>query len=96
MVTQTHSIQKREVAEQRIGHVYVHVVVHTAPVPRRRMTEKESSLTSDEKKWYKALIGQLSWIATHTRPDIAFETSTLSSMSNKASIVNLMKLNKLV
>ena len=68
----------------------------TTPVPKRRMTEKESSLTLDEKKRYKALIGQLSWVATHTRPDIAFETSTLSSMANKASIANLMQLNKLV
>ena len=88
--------EEREVAEQRIGRVYVHAVVNTAPVPRRRMTEKESSLTSNEKKRYKALIGQLSWVATPMRLDIAFETSVLSSMYNRASLPDLLQLNKLV
>ena len=49
-----------------------------------------------EKKQYRGLVGQLQWIATHTRPDIAFDTCELSVSFSKATISDLVKLNKLV
>ena len=61
-----------------------------------RAMQKNSELNEDEKRGYRALIGQLSWISTHTRPDIAYETCELSIAYKKATVGDLVKLNKLV
>ena len=61
-----------------------------------RAMQKNSELNEDEKRGYRALIGQLSWISTHTRPDIAYETCELSIAYKKATVSDLVKLNKLV
>ena len=44
---------------------------------------------------FRTLVGQLSWISTHTRPDIAFETCELGHFSG-AKITDLIRLKKLV
>ena len=66
------------------------------PISQDRALQKTSQLSENEKRSYRALIGQLNWIATHTRPDIAFETCELSVSFQKATIADLLKLNKLV
>ena len=53
-------------------------------------------MSQPEKDAYRALVGQLNWVATHTRPDVAFETCELSVTYNKATMADLLKLNKLV
>ena len=49
-----------------------------------------------KKKQYRALTGQLSWVSTHTRLDIAFETCRASSTFYDAKVEDLLRLNKLV
>ena len=49
-----------------------------------------------EKKEYRALVGQMNWVSTHKRPDIAFETCVLSSAFQEAKVAELIRLNKLV
>ena len=66
------------------------------PISRDRGTQKKSQLSQPEKAAYRALVGQLNWVATHTRPDIAFETCQLSVYYNQATIADLVRLNKLV
>ncbi|CAL4061362.1 unnamed protein product [Meganyctiphanes norvegica] len=44
-----------------------------------RAREKSSGLSISELKECRAKIGQLGWIATHTIPDIAFDTCMLSA-----------------
>ncbi|KAK3870995.1 hypothetical protein Pcinc_023828 [Petrolisthes cinctipes] len=39
-------------------------------ISRQRAMMKTGELSESEKTEYRALIGQLNWIATHTRPDI--------------------------
>ena len=53
-------------------------LVKPITVSRQRISAKSSELSDAEKIEYRALIGQLNWIATHTRPDIAFEVCEFS------------------
>ena len=65
-------------------------------ISQDRALQKNSLLLENEKRSYRALVGQLNWIATHTRPDIAFDTCELSVSFQKATIADMLKLNKLV
>ena len=70
--------------------------IEMIPVNKRRASEKKEALDDKEKKEYRALVGQLNWVSTHTRPDIAFETCVLISASQEAKVAELIRLNKLV
>ena len=70
--------------------------IHTIPISKERLLEKESQLNKKELANFRTLIGQLSWVSTHTRPDIAFETCELGGIVKNAKISDLIKLNKLV
>ena len=63
---------------------------------QKRASGKKEVLDEKEKKEYRALVGQLNWVSTHTRPDIAFETCMLSSAFHEAKVADLTRLNKLV
>ena len=68
----------------------------TIPINKKRASEKKEALDEKEKKEYRALVGQLNWVSTHTRPDIAFETCVLSSTFHETKVADLIRLNKLV
>ena len=68
----------------------------TIPISTARATEKNCDLTKDEKKTFRALIGQMSWVSTHTRPDVAFETCELGGIYKTAKVSDLIRLNHLV
>ena len=70
--------------------------IHTIPISKERLLEKESQLNKRELANFRTLIGQLSWVSTHTRPDIAFETCELGGIVKNAKISDLIRLNKLV
>ena len=69
------------------------------PINKTRLAERNfkerNRLTEIERKAYRALVGQLNWVATHTRPDAAFETCALSSSYKEATLDDLIRLNKL-
>ena len=65
-----------------------------APVSATR--NRSGLLTPEEKKQYRAMVGQLSWIATQTRPDISFDVCELSSVFEKATVEDMLRANKVV
>ena len=69
-----------------------------SPIGIRRSgaMQKSYDLSDSEKSEYRALIGQLNWLASHTRPDISYDTCELSVSFNNATVENLLRLNKLV
>ena len=54
------------------------------------------SLTESEKEQLRSKIGQLLWITSQTRPDISFDVSNLAINFNKATVKNLLEVNKAI
>lgn len=65
-------------------------------ISKQRTSVRTSELSEKERAEYRALLGQMTWIGTHTRPDIAFEVCELSGLCSKATVGDLMRLNKLI
>ena len=65
-------------------------------ISRHRMNNKSSELSEKEKTEYKSLVGQLNWISTQTRPDIAFDVCEMSTLLKKATVSDLIRLNKII
>ena len=70
------------------------------PISKARITDKnnpdKNKLHEHEKKDFRALVGQVTWVGTHTRVDAAFEACVLSGSYYEATIDDLIRLNKLV
>ena len=65
-------------------------------VSRKRANEKSSDLSEEERAEYRSTVGQLNWIATQTRPDIAFDVCELSVSYPCATVGDLLRLNKVI
>ena len=57
---------------------------------------KTAEVSEKEKREFRDLLGKLSWIATHTWPDIAFDVCKLSLELNKSTVDDWMNLNKVI
>ena len=56
--------------------------------------DKDRVLTNDEQHNYRAICGQLNWIASQSRPDASFDVCQLSTKLNKATVRDLLCANK--
>ena len=70
--------------------------LQTISINKARSSNKLCELSETEKNEYRALVGQLNWLAANTRPDIAFDICELSVATKKATVGDLLKLNKVV
>ena len=61
-----------------------------------RKKQKGSQLVDEEVRSYRKAIGQLNWVATHSRPDISFDVCDLSVNLKTATVQNIVQMNKLI
>ena len=65
-------------------------------VQESHLGQPELPLNKEEKTKLRSLIGQLTWISTQSRPDIAFGVSILASNFKDAKVNDLMRANKII
>ena len=56
-------------------------------ISSKRAIVKSADLSDREKAECRALVGQLIWVATHTRPDAAFDVCELGVNYNSATVI---------
>ena len=66
------------------------------PIILDKFTDKNAKLSKYKFTEFRALIGQLSWAAENTRPDIAFDCRELSTKNKEASYGDLANINKVL
>lgn len=64
--------------------------------PEKKFFLEERTLSDKEQTNYRSLIGQLNWIAQHTRPDISFHVSKCSKKCRKANTSDMRSLIKII
>ena len=58
--------------------------------------DKKKPLTPDELKRLKQTVGQINWVTTQSRPDIAFDNCMLGNSISHASVSNIYQANKVL
>ena len=61
-----------------------------------RHKDKNADATRAEKEMLRSLIGQLNWVANHTRPDLAFDVLYLGNCLHRSTVSDLIYANKVV
>ena len=65
-------------------------------ISRGRSRQRDSLLLDEEKTAFRTLVGQLNWITTNTRPDIAYDVCDLSTSCKTATVGDLLRMNKVI
>ena len=65
-------------------------------ISQERRKDKFAQLNKDEARQLRGLAGQLNWIASQTRPDIAYNACEVSVSIKDATINDLIQANKYV
>ena len=68
----------------------------TEAVDQIDMKDKERTLNENEQYLYRAICGQLNWIATQSRPDISYDVCVLSTKLNSAKVSDMLYANKVL
>ena len=63
---------------------------------RKLSGDKFRNLTADEQREFRAMIGQLNWIASRTNPMIAFDVCQLSTKLSQATVADYHYANKVI
>ena len=71
-------------------------ILEPMKLSRGRLNNRLSDLSKSEKTEFRSLIGQLNWVATQSRPDIAFDVCDLSGRVKNAKVADVLQLNKVV
>ena len=66
------------------------------PINIKRMTRKFDDANEKEQQFFRAAVGQINWLASQSRPDIAFDVLEMSMQANKPKVMHLIKVNRLI
>ena len=67
-----------------------------APLSKVRRSQLESPCTADERRSFRSVVGGLSWLGTHGRPDLCFEMSRLQGHLSQPLVRHLVEANRCV
>ena len=88
--------QKKEINMIELDQIeYIEQIV-PIHVSRDRQCNKKEFCTKEESFQFRQLVGKLNWIASKSRPDIAFGVCMLSSTMKNPKIENVLAANKLL
>ena len=65
-------------------------------IKAERKKEVQGELTDEERSKLKAVSGQLLWVTTQTRPDMSFESCSVSNAGKTPTVQNLLDANKAI
>ena len=65
-------------------------------ISKQRCNRRSDYLGNLELENYRALTGQLNWLATQTRPDVSYSVNQLSKSNNNAIVDDVIRANKVV
>ncbi len=64
-------------------------------IERSRRPQKEAPINDEERSAYRSLLGQLLWVAQHTRADVACAVCEHAQRTNCVTVADLYSLNNL-
>ena len=62
----------------------------------KRSRNSDESLSTEESRKLKKVAGQLSWVASQTRPDLSFDALELNITKNKLTVEQVSRANKAI
>ena len=65
-------------------------------IKKERCLNLDGMATEKEKTEMRSKVGQILWVARQTRPDVAFDGSTLAGRIKNATVKDLMETNKVI
>ena len=65
-------------------------------ISRKRSKIKSDNFNDNELRLYRTLIGQLSWVAKQTRPDISLDICDLSNAVNHVTVSHILCASKVL
>ena len=84
--------QKRDCLELS-QNAYIHELMNIH-ISRERANDNKLPITKMEYKELRSVCGQLLWVSSQTRPDIAYQTCVASNSTSAATIGDLKNVNK--
>jgi len=61
-----------------------------------RRSAPTAPITESERSAYRSLLGQLQWLASQSRPDIAFEVNRAAQKTTRATVSDIQNMNTIV
>jgi len=79
-------IQQKEYAE----------AVASIPISKERRKQKDQNTTDQEKAQMRAVLGEVNWLVSGTRPDLAASCSLMQQRTTSSVVQDLIEVNRLV
>ena len=70
--------------------------VLSVKLSRERRRQREASVNEEERRQMRAVLGELNWLVSGSRPDLAAFRSLLQQRVNQACVKDLVEVNKAV